>query len=40
MMIADLVDQDDFYRLLHSVGVPVEITKRVLRLSLIELLMS
>jgi hypothetical protein len=24
MMIADLVDQDDFCRMLHSVGVPVE----------------
>ncbi|WP_293267391.1 hypothetical protein [Neptunomonas sp.] len=24
MMIADLVDQEDFYSLLHSVGIPVE----------------
>lgn len=24
MMIADLVDQDDFYQLLQSVGIPVE----------------
>ena len=24
MMIADLVDQEDFFRLLHSVGIPVE----------------